>query len=340
MKAWLTLLTCLVLGQFPAKGIDNTEMQGGTTDSLKQGDSRDSSYIRQWSQPWTFRLYSVQKLTKLVLKTPNTQPATIYEPRAKIGLGVGIFYRSIGSWLGVRVDFFEKNKKTVAYDLQFNQFLKRLANDIYMQYYEGVYLNQDYNNHNIPVEAEFRGDIRTFSTGITSNYYFNWRKFSTGAPYVQSERQLKNAGSFILGGSLNVLDFKADSTIIPNASAFQPDEAITSGSFYTAAANIGYSYTFVFGTNGFVNFTGIAGPGLTRWEYGVDAISRSGVRPTFRAGGRVAAGYNWEHFFTGTSAVVDQFFVFYDGNTLNHFFGNVRLFVGYRPAFNSGRSNR
>ncbi|MHB1279112.1 MAG: DUF4421 family protein [Bacteroidia bacterium] len=336
MKTWMTLVFLATISQLTARGID-----------FPKGpiSGRDSTCIRTCDLPWSFRLYTVNKISEMVLRTPNDSlPAATYNPRSKIAIGVGVFYRSVGIWTGLRVDVFDKNKKTIAYDLQLNQYAKRFANDLYLQYYEGVYLNNAYDYRfttPVPREAEFRGDIKTLSLGISSNYYVNWEHFSTRAPFIQSELQLKNAGSAILGGSLNNFSFNADSSVFPNAKALQPSQAIRSGSFSTVAGNIGYAYTFVLNKYGYINLNAIAGPGLTRWEYLIeDASGFKGVRPMLRVGGRISAGYNWDRFFTGMSAVIDQFNIFYNRNTVNYVFGNVRLFVGYRPDFNRGRSNR
>lgn len=336
MKTWFTLLFFATLSQLSAR----------ESDSLKGPIAgRDSTYIRSCELPWSFRIYSVNKISEMILRTPSDSlPAATYNPRSKIALGIGVFYRSVGIWTGLRIDQFDKNSKTIAYDLQLNQYAKRFTNDLYLQYYEGVYLENAYDyrfSSPIPPGAEFRGDIRTFSTGMNTNYYSNWKHFSTRAPFIQSELQLKNAGSAILGGSLNNFSFNADSSVIPNAKYLQPSQAIQSGSFFTIAGNVGYAYTFVWSKYGYINLNGIAGPGLTRWEYLVENASGfKGVRPMLRLGGRISAGYNWDRFFTGMSAVIDQFNIFYNKNTVNYVFGNVRVFVGYRPDFNRGRSNR
>lgn len=337
MKSWLALVLIAASSQLSARGIDFPN--GGPH------DGRDSTFIRTSELPWSFRIYSVNKISEMVLRTPNDSlPAAVYNPRSKIAVGVGIFYRSIGIWTGLRVDVFEKNKKTVAYDLQLNQYAKRFANDLYLQYYEGVYLNNAFEyrfSSPIPPGAEFRSDVRTISVGISSNYYSNWKRFSTRAPFIQSEQQLKNAGSAILGGSFNNFSFNADSSVIPNARYLHPSQAIQSGSFFTAACNVGYAYTFVFSKNGYFNLNGIAGPGLTHWQYLVENASGfKGIRPMLRIGGRVSAGYNWERFFTGMTGVIEQYNIFYNRNNVKYVFGNVRFFVGYRPDFNSGKSNR
>lgn len=336
MKTWLTLLLICILSQLNAKGIDDPKIVSS---------GRDSSCISSCKLPWSFRLYSVNKISEMILRTPNDSlPAATYNPRSKVAIGVGVFYRSFGVWTGLRVDVFDKNKKTIAYDLQLNQYAKRFTNDLHLQYYEGVYLDNAYDyrfTNPIPPEAEFRGDVSTFSMGINSNYYVNWEHFSTRAPFIQSELQLKNAGSIILGGSLNNFSFNADSSVFPNAKTLQPSQAVRSGSFFTMAVNVGYAYTFVWSKYGYININAIAGPGITRWEYLVeDASGYQGVRPMLRAGGRISAGYNWDRVFTGVSAVIEQLNIFYDSNTVNYVFGNVRVFVGYRPDFNRDRSNR
>lgn len=331
---------CLLIG-FASYWASASEVKQDTT---RNGD-RDTSYIRVTKEPWNFRLYSVNKISEMILHTPNDSlPAASYNPKAKIGVGVGAFYRSFGAWIGLRVDAFDKSKNTVQYDLQLNQYAKRFVNDLYLQYYEGIYLTNAIDfAHLGPIEEsrQFRPDLRTFHVGLNSNYYRNWKRFSTRAPFVQSELQLKNAGSTIFGGTVTQYSFDADSSIIPKATQLQPDQAIRAGQFLTVAANLGYAYTFVWGKYAYVNVNAVAGPGLTRWEYQVDnAAGYAGIRPMLRLGGRLSAGYNVNQFFAGMSAVFDQFTIFYNQNTVSYVMGNMRLFIGYRPKINSGKSRR
>lgn len=303
--------------------------------------NRDSSFIGIAQYPWNFRLYSVNKGIGVVLRTSSDSlPSANYNPRDKIGIGIGTFYRSIGIWTGLRIDAFDKNKKGLSLDLQLNQYGDRFSNDFYFQYYQGLYLEnpEGFSRFSpIPTSTLYRKDLQVLNYGINTNYYFNWKKFSIRAAFIQSEFQKKSAGSMVIGGSFANFNFAADSSIIPNSELFVA-QSIRSGNFLSFAGNFGYSHTFVWKKHLYASMSAIAGPGLSSWSYLIDdASGNKGIRPSIRFGGRFSLGYNSERFFTGISAVFDQFTIFFNDNNIQYTYGNVRLFIGYRPDFSSGK---
>jgi len=97
---------------------------------------RDSTYIGIVKYPWNFRLYGVNKVLNVIIRTSSDSlPSAKYNPRDKVGIGIGTFYRSTGIWTGLRLDAFDENKTGVGLDLQLNQYVERVSHDIYFQYY-------------------------------------------------------------------------------------------------------------------------------------------------------------------------------------------------------------
>jgi len=307
----------------------------------KSIEKRDSTYIGVEKHPWNFRLYGVNKVLNMLLRTSSDSlPSANYNPRDKIGIGIGTFYRSVGVWTGLRLDAFDKNKKALSIDLQLNQYGDRFSNDMYFQYYKGLYLEnlEGFGRFSpLPTSTQFRKDLRVVNYGLNSNYYFNWKRFSIRSAFVQSEVQKKSAGSMVIGGSIANFNFSADSSIIPNSELFTA-QSIRSGNFLSLAGNLGYSHTFIWKKNMYTSISAIVGPGISAWSYLIDdASGDKGIRPSFRVGGRFAVGYNAERYFAGISSVIDQFTIFFNDNNVSYTYGNVRLFVGYRPDFSNGK---
>jgi len=316
----------------------------GNDDEKKPIGNRDSTYISLPKYPWSFRLYGVYKPINVLIRTnSDSLPSANYNPRAKIGIGIGTYYRSIGLWTGFRIDAFNRKNKRVQLDLQLNQYGDRFTNDLYFQYYKGLFLEnpEAFSRYSpLPSSTNLRSDMSILNYGLSSNYYFNWKRFSMRAAFVQSETQKKSAGSFLIGGSFSNFKFSADSSIIPNSKLFT-DQSIRSGNFISLASNIGYSHTFVWKQHFYANLSALAGPGISAWRYVIDDASEDkGIRPSFRVGGRFSVGYNAERYFLGLSSVIDQFTVFFNDNNVSYVYGNMRLFIGYRPDFSSGKARR
>jgi len=306
--------------------------------------NRDSNYISIPKYPWNFRLHGVYKPLSLILRTSSDSlPSPNYNPRSKMGIGIGTYYRSIGVWTGIRIDALRKKEQRVQLDLQLNQYGNRFTNDVFFQYYKGLYLeNPEGFSRFSPLinSTNFRSDMSVFHYGVSSNYYLNWKKFSMRAAFVQSEFQKKSAGSLIFGGGFSNFNFSADSSIIPNSELFVA-QSIRSGNFFTLASNIGYSHIFVWKKHFFANMSILAGPGISSWNYLIDdASGEKGIRPSLRMGGRFSFGYNSERYFGGLSSVIDQYTLYFNDNNMRYTYGNIRLFIGYRPDFSNGKSRR
>ncbi len=297
---------------------------------------RDSSYISIPERHWSPRIYGVQKFFDLTFKTPtDSVPNVRYSPYKGIGAGIGIFYRSLGVWVGTRVA--GEKSDGLQFDLQLNSFGQKFIGDFYLQYHNGFELlnarEHDVVSQNLRA-GDYRGDMRSLNYGMTLNYMLNWKKFSARAAFIQTEKQKKSAGSILVGGSLGNLRFVADSSIIPFSENRYPEEGLRAGLYRSFAANIGYSHSFVFGNFWFTNITLGTGLGGVYWKYERDMLpGDQGISPMLRWQVRASLGFNSRVWISGLTAVLDEFNLFYSHNELRYRLGNVRLFVGYRPHF-------
>ncbi|MDX5320603.1 MAG: DUF4421 domain-containing protein [Bacteroidota bacterium] len=326
IQRFLSLLCCSIL---------YTAVYAGGTETLLQG--RDSSYIGVVERPWSFRLYGVTKVLELNLRSvEDSIPSARYNPREKLGIGVGTFYRSFGLWAGMQLGNKPNERQAFRLDLQLNQFGKKFTNDYYFQFYRGLFLeNQDVFQRFIQTSTNnYREDISVVGFGMNSYYYFNWKRFSMRAVYIQSEQQKKAAGSLLAGGSLSNFAFQADSSVLPLNQTDFAGEGIRAGNSLLLAGNIGYTYSWVWNEHAYANVTVISGAGISSWSYSIiDGPDNQVIRPLWRIAGRASIGYNSKRFFYGINAIMDQSTILYGQRNVSYSMGNIRFFVGYRPGF-------
>jgi hypothetical protein len=304
--------------------------------------TRDSNYIAIPVRPWSFRAYTVNKFIEWELKTKSAAiPSVRYNPNNTPGYGVGIFHRSFGAWVGIRLDNSGRKEEQVQLDLQLNQYGEQFYTDLYLQYYKGFALDNTHAHFPASTENLRRADISFFSTGLNFNYLLNWKRFSMRAAFIQSELQKKSAGSFYLGISLNSFGFNADSSVVPNTDSLYRSEAVRKGTYYSTGVNAGYSYTLVWWKNFFLNGTVGIGMGALLWNQQVDGQkSQYGLRPMLRTQARFSGGYSTNRWFAGFSLILDNYNLAYRTGRMDYLLGNSRLFIGFRPNFNNGKSRR
>lgn len=309
------------------------------------GDSksiRDSFFVRYPEKPWNFRLYQVNKFSNTTfISGMDSIPPIRYKPNSNPGLGIGIFYRGIGAFLGLSLPSTKRDirirGKTRRLDLQLNQYGKRFGVDANFQYFKGYYIANS-REIRLPVISnhygyELRPDLRSFTLGLSTYYVFNWKKFSIRSAFVQTEIQRKSAGSFILGTSMSIYAFNADSAILPlNYRVPGNDESYKRGTFLSTSLSPGYSYTLIIKESWYFNMTMLAGAGLLYRKIGLDnGTTSKDYRIAIRLQPRAAFGYNSDHYFFGLSAVSDAYNLPLNAARMQYSFGNLRVFFGIRP---------
>ena len=107
--------------------------------------------------------------------------------------------------------------KTRRFDLSTHIYGRKMIFDLAMQWYKGYYLANPENivagwQQGDPYPS--REDIKVFTFGASGWYVFNHRKFSYRAAFTFNERQLKSAGSPVLGGGFSWYFVNADSSLV------------------------------------------------------------------------------------------------------------------------------
>jgi hypothetical protein len=274
----------------------------------------DTAYVRDLSEDLTTRLFLSRKYTGYGVRDYRQRQELLYRPNDRLNVGVGINYAFLGLNLGVNMpgvnDDDERYGQTRYLDAQSHLYLPRFALDLYLQRYQGYYLNKPQNwieNWQPGSPHPQRSDLRTTSSGFNLQYIFNHRRFSYRAAYQQNAWQKKSAGSFLLGSECYLIRMRADSAVTAPAGAAAPffrGIAFEGSDVYSLGINAGYAHTFVYKSHFFLTLSLLGGVGFgsTRLEVrAADDPIKWGFQ--FNNTARLALGYNSARYFVGLSVV-------------------------------------
>lgn len=303
-------------------------------------DTVDTKYIDNLSRRLTVRMILTTKALNFSLRDRDmSAPIIRYAPNSVSNFGIGAFYRNLGGELSVKVlrNQVERNARygnTESFDIQFNGYGPQISTDLIYQSYRGFYMTDpalalaDWDQTKAYPQ---RPDLHMHNMGLNLYYIFNHLKFSYQAAFIQTKRQKKDAGSFLVMTSLWHLRLNSDSTLIPALvrPEFGDNTEFEQGRFYTLAFMPGYAYSKVH-KRLYITGSLCAGPGFQYRNYVLqEQMGNSfGLEPRMNV--RFSAGYNGVNFMTGVSAVVDRVFNNFESLHLRTNTNNLKLFMGYR----------
>ena len=196
----------------------------------------DSTYIGSFGKRYGIHTYFGQGFVALSQETGPNDDIT-YRPNIPISLGVGVSLGKSSIGFSYGFNFLRDKKrgdtKTNMLSFQYRYYLPKFIADVYFQDYKGLYTENDRENEIYNIYP----DIKVTQYGVLWQYIFNGKKMSYRAAYNQTERQLKSAGSFHLGGAAYYNYLKADSSLTINEANKLNNIQI--------GLNGGYGYTWV-----------------------------------------------------------------------------------------------
>lgn len=267
----------------------------------------DSTYVEDYTEWLTTRLYLLYQNATFVIST-NEVDNIIFQPNTDIKLGIAGFYKWFGLGLSITNPFYQFNKetygKTSAIDLRINAFGRAVAAEVFFQNFRGFYIRNIHPSYN---QYYILPDMNLFSMGAYGYWIYNSRKFSLRAAFVQNERQVKSAGSFMIRPGFSFFEVSSDTGIIPGEIIrnfkLAPDEIIKQGKFYNISLAPGYTYTFVFLKH--VYFNAAVFPGVAWLSYSYKGKSNTYSRSDFifQLGIRLALGYNTKKWYIGGAVI-------------------------------------
>lgn len=256
----------------------------------------DSSYVGFYEHPLSVRTYFQDKFTALSHQRENEREETSYRPNAPYGIGLGIAYKNISLSGAYGFDFMrDKNRgKTKSMDFQYHYYGQKFIYDIFFQHYKGLFTEPQDEKYDL------YPDIKLVQYGVFSQYVFNDKKFSYSAAFNQSQKQLKSAGSFLLGGAAYYNTASSDSSIV-----FNGGHRLKNWQF---GVNGGYAYTWAASKRFFISLSMTVGVNM-----GIENIddrkSKVKVYPSLFP--RFSMGYNHDTWSVGFSGVNNRVYILY-----------------------------
>lgn len=296
----------------------------------------DTNYIEDYTNWLTTRLYLLYQDASFIVSSEKADNI-IFRPNTNVKIGIAGFYRWFGLGLSMNNPFYHFNEedygKTQAIDLRINFFGRSVAAEAFFQNFKGFYITNIYPDtkarYTIP-------NMNLFSMGAYGYWILNSSRFSIRAAFLQNERQVKSAGSFMVRPGFSYYQVTSDSGLIPpelvEKYQIPANELILGGNFYSISLAPGYSYTFVFLKNGYVNLAAFPGVSYSSYVYNTEMNEFSGHDFIFNLGLRVAAGYNNTKWFIGAAWITgfNDLDAYWSKSSFFYDVSQIRLWGGVR----------
>lgn len=298
MKSYLSLLLLFTLPQFCFAQIDTT-------------------YIKPFENKLSLRTYLSMKFLSMEQESNGEIKKFMPNTPMSLGLGVSVNNTIINLSYGQGLSFMKDAEKgrTKAFDFQIHNYGRKFIIDLFIQKYHGFYTSD-----NLDKNIQLYPDLNIQQYGAFGQYVFNNKKYSYKAAFNQNERQLKSAGSFLIGGGVYFTKIGSDSSFV--------HKSRNSLRNFQFGVSGGYAYTWAINKRWFTS-----GSITTGINFGTERINDFGkqrieIYPTFFP--RISAGYNKEKWSLGLSYVNNLIFSsFSDHNNNNIGLVSGNLQIGY-----------
>jgi len=254
----------------------------------------DSTYIKPFHFQYSARAFVAKNTFSLNIDSEHRGEIG-FEPNNPVLLGLGFSWKNSSLNFGYGFSSMrEKDKgKTKTLDFQYHHYGEQWILDLYMLNNKGFYLEDKDVVHLYP-------DLRISLFGAFSQYVFSGNKFSFGAAFDQNKRQLRSAGSWLLGGNVFYTNIKGQPAV---------DDEFFGGDKWNIqlGPNGGYAYSWVFARNFY-----LAGSFSVGVNVGIEKENdqrKFSVNPLLF--GRMSIGYNGPDWTVNISALNNRVYVKY-----------------------------
>jgi hypothetical protein len=225
--------------------------------------------------------------------TAGDNKSITYIPNSPVGLGLSISYKNISLSGGMGFNFLRDPElgQTRVIDWQYHYYGRKLIFDIFFQNYQGFYTRREEDRTIV-----LHPDIQIAQYGVFGQYIFNNKKFSYRAAFSQSERQLKSAGSFQVGGGFYYNQVSSNATLTINEQNRLEN--------YQLGLSGGYVYTWVIEKD-FHAALGVSA-GLS---FGTESLDMERIEISPNIFPRASIGYIGDSWSLGLSFVINQTYV-------------------------------
>lgn len=304
----------------------------------------DTSYVRDFSNRPTIRLYLSSKFNSMVVRSNEAFSDLRYRPNGNFNMGIGASYKrltlNIGFPMPVINNDEEAKGRTRFLDAQATLHTQRQASNLFLQVFKGYHITSHAAARvgwEQSTSYPYRPDLVQFNIGLSSLRITNHKRFSYRATFNQDAWQQRSQGTWLYGGYATCYVVKADSALVPARllDQFGSAATITRGLFVDMGPMGGYAHTFVHRRHWFLTVSGAlgAGPSVQHLQLpGIEgSTSRVDLGPGWHAQFRAGIGYNSRYRYVGF--LFNQEHIGYVLRAQNSFawdVGNFRLMVVQR----------
>lgn len=241
----MVLCLCAATGLQAQAKEDTAVQRWGPVDSFPH----DPKYYRTYSGFLAGRVYMSRRYNNLRMSDNANQVGSFrYTPNSPINLGIGATYNWLTINIGYAFKFLnpgrEEQGETKSIDFQSFIYGRRAILDLFAQFYKGFYIDPS----QLPgaTAPYIKPDLTTGQLGFGYLYMTNWKRFSARAAMLQSERQLKSAGTWLIGLNSSYMGAKTDSSMIPDVPGFEKLPSLHRVKSFEIGPSFGYAYNYVF----------------------------------------------------------------------------------------------
>ncbi len=239
-----------------------------------------------------YRSSLILKLSQANNDGEEGRKSIVYSSNNKLNFGVGLSHPKIPFDIfvgyGLANSSKERRTETKRIDFLVHKYAQKYVVDLFFQRYKGFYID----NSELTLQESNCPNLFVLKVGGMGQYVFNHRKFSYRAAYNQNAKQLKSAGSVLLGASTYYLNF-------------QNDKALEIQS-YQLGLSLGHTYNWVLSPRWLFNYSASFGVNAEK-NYVKDFLPDKQVKISPNLTIRLSIFYNapnWSFGFWGFSSIV------------------------------------
>ena len=222
-------------------------------------------YIESYRNKFSVK-FSIYKSSLTLEQIYNDNSEELYESNRPLEIGLGFSYGNIGLEFSKQTSLLYDSDyiKTETQEFRLNYYTKKAVFEFQMKDYKGFHSDSNKDT-----------DLEMQCAGLFGQYIWNNEEYSWAATYGLYERQVRSAGSLLLGG--NIFYIKTERQL----------SEIYEKKYILATPNIGYGYTWAFDGNLFLGLSLSLGAGIAR-ELNNEKYYAAATN-SFHA----SAGYHW-----------------------------------------------
>ncbi|MFD2603732.1 DUF4421 family protein [Flavobacterium suzhouense] len=270
----------------------------------------DTAYIAQYPQKMMVKAFVSQSGIEIEHNKKG------YSPNNPTRLGVGFSLKNTVINLSSSFGVFPVEKdlgKTRSVDFQIHNYGRKFLVDLFYQKYKGFYNDDD--NDNVTLYPDTSAQL----IGGELTYVFNHDRFSTKAALEQTEKQLKSAGSFLIGGGAYHYKLRLEDALGATKNSVNN---------FQLGVNAGYGYSWVIDKHWLLS--GMATVGVNAGNE-VNVLEDGKIKLYPTAFARGGAGYHKDSWGIGMSFIVNNKLVYYTSDSFS--LTSVNLQITYVKHF-------